>query len=106
MKERTVLEIVELYNQCIDELDDDIGVGESFKLINEIVSEFKEEGVYSVMSIVYKNENPHCGICFVTDFRPGDILFQSQKNLPPKIKLIFPDETEDFLKRYQPYLMP
>ena len=58
------------------------------------------------MNIVYKNGKPYSGICFVTDFKPGGILFQSQKDLPPKVKLIFPDETEEFIKRYEVYLAP
>ena len=101
MKEKTAEKIINSYAKEFDKLsNDELDLLSCFSLINKIAAKYEKEDVQTVMNITYSNGHPVCGICFVTDFHPGALLFQSDDDFAPKLRVVYPEETEEFMEQY------
>ena len=70
--------------------------------VDEIVSEYANEGVDCLMNINFKNGTVTQGLCLITDWEPGALAFQSDEGGPPEMRVIFPQDYESFMESVAP----
>mgnify|MGYP003302277776 CR=1 FL=1 len=75
-----------------------------FVNVNEIVSEYADEGVECLMNVNFANGSVIQGLCVITDWQPGALAFQSDEGEAPHLQVIFPQDYEAFMESIKPFL--
>ena len=97
MNPNIVLKIMDECGNLFDTLPDDrLTTWNFFIEVNNIVS--KHKGVDCLMHINFLNGSIVQGMCVITDWKPGALVFQSDEGELPVARVIHPDEYESFMK--------
>lgn len=101
MKQRMVEKLI---NECAALYDsipmEELNVWNYFVSVNNIVSDY--EGLECLMNLNFSNGGITNGICVITDWEPGALVFQSDDGSIPKMRVVFPEEYEDFMGALEP----
>lgn len=105
MNINTINNIMDEYEKILDECDkNDLNTDYLFSMINKIASNYKN--IDSILNVTYQNGVISQGICLITDWEPGALVFQSEDGKLLRIRVILEDEYNKFMLDNQEVLYP
>lgn len=99
-----VKKITKLIDECgalFDTLsDEELTTWNFIKEVNDIVAKYK--GIDCLTNFNFANGNIIQCMCIITDWQPGALVFQSDDGNIPIMRLVYPEEYEEFMNQVQP----
>lgn len=100
MEQKTAMKIMDECGNLFDTLPDEELTTWNFLIgVNNIVSHYKD--IDCLMHLNFINGNVTQCMCVITDWKPGAIALQSDDGDLPKIRVIFPEDYIDFMKKME-----
>lgn len=101
MELRKIEKLMNEWDKLIDTMnDEEFNTWNVFMAINHVASEL--QGLDCLMNMTFSNCVITQGICVITDWKPGAVVFQSDNGDIPKMRIVFPEEYVEFMKKVEP----
>lgn len=93
------------YEKILDKCTEkEINPSYLFSVINKIASNYK--GIDTILNATYQNGALIQGICVVTDWEPGALIFQTEGGKLPHVRVLLEDEYTKFMIDNQEVFYP
>ena len=101
MEVKKIIKIISECEKLYDILtDEELTTWNFLNEVNNIISKYK--GIDCLINFNFANGTIVQCMCIITDWQPGALVFQSDDGNIPIMRLVYPEEYEEFMNQVQP----